>query len=359
MEMIEQYIPQFNEAETTALAEYISSSSWLTEYLKTAELESMIAKFTGSKHCVMMPNGTLALYAALMCLSIGWDDNVLVPDLTMIATANAVRLTEATPRFVDICEDTLCFGLDDAAVDETTKAAIVVSLNGRAPDMQRAQVWAQKHSILLIEDACQAFGSYQAGQHLGTFGVCGIFSFSPHKIVTTGQGGCVVTNDDGLAHSIRLFKDFGRACGGRDNYEVFGINLKFTDLQAVVGIEQIRKIYWRIERKRQMFALYRDLLSSVPKVRFVKTDLRETTPWFIDALVEDREGLIAFLRDKQIKTRPMYPALRHTPVYHYMDDDVWVSDRVSKQGLWLPSSFSLTNQQIVEVCSAIMEYYRG
>lgn len=356
IEMIEQYTPQFDENEANAIAEYMASPGWLTEYHKTTELENMIADFTSSKFCIMMPNGTLALYAALVCLGIGWADEVLVPDFTMIATANAVRLTEATPSFVDICEDTLCFDLDAAKVSKSTGAVIIVSLNGRAPDMLRAQTWAQEHNILLIEDACQAFGSYQSGQHLGTFGICGVFSFSPHKILTTGQGGCVVTNDDGLAHSIRLFKDFGRACGGRDKYEVFGINLKFTDLQAVIGIEQMKKIGRQIKRKRQMFAHYRNLLN-IPEVRFIKTDLQETTPWFMDIFVEDREGLVNFLECRQIKTRPVYPPLRQTPVYSERTEEEWVSDRISKQGLWLPSSFSLTDRQIAKVCNAIVEYY--
>lgn len=355
---IEQSKPWFSGNETEVVAGYLTPGSWLTEYTKTHELENIIADYLGVRHCIAVPNGTLALYAALVCLGIGRGDKVLVPDLTMIATANAVRMVGAEPVFVDIERETLCFDTNSVKDFNKVKAAIVVSLNGRAPDMKYIQRWTQDHGILLIEDACQAFGSCWAGQYLGTFGICGAFSFSPHKIITTGQGGCIVTNDDGLAHTIRLFKDFGRVCGGVDDYQVFGINLKFTDLQAVIGIEQMRSIDWRIVRKKQIFDLYRNSLSGLPKINFVETNLKETVPWFVDILVEDREGLREFLRQKDIQTRPMYPPIRRTAVYGIEAEGGWISDYVSRQGLWLPSFLGLSDDQINEVCSAIVEYHR-
>jgi len=355
--MIRQSEPYFDVNETEAIMQYLTSGGWLTEYRKTQELEGIIADYIGIKHCIMVPNGTLAIYAALMCLGIGEGDRVLVPDLTMIATANAVRMAGAEPVFVDIDRETLCFDTDAVKVFDKVKVAIVVSLNGRAPDMLWMQTWARNCYVLLIEDACQAFGSQQGGKYLGTFGACGVFSFSPHKIITTGQGGCVVTDDDDLAYSIRLFKDFGRVCGGVDDYQVFGINLKFTDLQAVIGIEQMKAIDWRVSRKKQIFEQYYYLLCDLEEIQFVVTDLNDVTPWFVDILVRDRDNLAYFLRERGIETRPMYPPIHLTPVYYTGGDEGWVSDEVSNQGLWLPSSLSLADQQIEEICNAIVEFY--
>lgn len=362
--IIPQMAPWFDSNEADAIAGYLASSCWLTEYHKTTELEIMIADYVGSRHCIMVPNGTLALYAALMSLGIGVGDRVLVPDLTMIATVNAVCMTGARPVFIDISEDNLCFDINAVSsfhYDLNLRGAIIVSLNGRAPNMKDTQVWARDHDIFLIEDACQALGSFQSGRHLGTFGVCGIFSFSPHKIVTTGQGGCIVTDDDSLAHKIRLFKNFGRISGGNDDYQEFGVNLRFTDLQAVIGIEQMKKLDWRVSRKKRMFGLYQDLLRDIKEVHFVRTDLKDTTPWFIDIFVSDREKLSDFLTECGIGSRFMYPSIRRTPVYSdgaYIATE-WVSDRISAQGLWLPSSPALTDQQIHEVCDAVVEYYRS
>ena len=351
--MIPQMEPWFDEAEADALALYMQSGGWLTEYTKTQKLEELIADYVGSKHCIMMPNGTLALYAMMSVLDIGPGDEVIVPDMTMIATANAVRMVGATPIFVDINEDTLCldFELTKRAIRDDTAAVLLVSLNGRCPNMDDFR----DLDILLLEDACQSLGSKWRGKHLGTFGLAGAFSFSSQKIISTGNGGCVVTDDDDIAQKLRLFKDFGRE-GGMDDYRVFGTNLKFTDLQAVIGIEQMGKLPWRIKRKKAIYALYYQLLE-LNSIRFLPTDLNGTCPWFVDVLVENRESLMDFLRNRDIGSRPMYPALRRTPVYSYTGEPNWVSDYVAEHGLWLPSSSRLSDTDVHKVCNIIKEFY--
>lgn len=158
---------------------------------------------------------------------------MIVPDYTMIATANAVVLAGAVPVFVDVAPTNLCLDLDlvEAAITPRTKAIMFVSLNGRAPDMQRAVAIAEKHGIYLVEDAAQSLGSHWGEKHLGTWGCIGSFSFSAPKIITTGQGGALVTDSDVLAERIRRVRDFGRAQSGVDFHETIGYNFKFTDLQ--------------------------------------------------------------------------------------------------------------------------------
>lgn len=362
--MIPQMEPLYGPEEIKAVCKYMRSGGWLTEYKLTTELEHMFCDYLGIKHCVMMPNGTLALYAALSVYSIGLGDYVIVPAMTMIATANAVKMSIGHPRFVDIDPETLC--LDIETVDDYTrtqmrsKAIIYVSLNGRCGDMEVLQNLCRNRDLILIEDACQSLGSKWHSKALGTFGDVGCFSLSCQKVISTGNGGFCVTDSDEIAHKLRLFKDFGREQGGDDNYTSMGINLKYTDLQAAIGIEQLKKLPQRLERKKEMYALYNKLLYDVPGVWFIPTNLSQTAPWFIDVLVERRGDLIAHLREEHhIQTRPFYPALHQTSVYKSTHSwcNLPVSEDVAKRGLWLPSALTLEDKDIYAVCNAIKAFY--
>jgi perosamine synthetase len=191
---------------------------------------------------------------------------------------------------------------------------MVVSLNGRTPDMRKAKQLSEKYGIALIEDAAQSLGARYEGQHLGTFGLIGSFSFSTPKIITTGQGGALVTDDDDVAEKIRLFRNFGRRHSGVDFHESIGYNFKFTDLQAVIGIEQMRKLDWRVQRKKEIFASYQEHLSDVEEINFLPINLEEVPPWFIDVLVPNPLALKAYLAEHDIGSRPFYPAIHSQPV---------------------------------------------
>lgn len=361
--MIPQMEPIFGPEEAQAVAKYLSTNPWLTEYKRTRELEAMICEYVDSKHCIMMPNCTLAIYASLKVLGIGPGDQVLVPDFTMIATANAVRMAGAWPVFVDIERNSLCMNIWQAerAVTAQTGALIYVSLNGRSGDMEAITDFCKRHNLWLIEDAAQSLGSSHKGQHLGTFGDVGCFSLSCQKIITTGNGGFCVTNSDEIAHKLRLFKDFGRRSGGGDNYESFGINLKFTDLQAVIGIEQMKRLPDRAWRKREMYANYLGGLLGTTGIEFTPTNLEDTPPWFIDVLVEIRPELMEHLGAKGISTRAMYPALHKTPVYRstHGNTRMPVSEDIAGRGLWLPSSVNLSNRDIERICTHIRDFYES
>jgi len=309
----------------------------------------------------MMPNCTLALYAALVCCEVGPEDEVIVPAFTMAATAFAVRMAGATPVLADVAEDSLClsgWGVSKAET-ERTKTILSVALNGRAEYGLYLSARLDA-SPSLIEDAAQAFGSrFTTDTFVGTLGLAGCYSFSPHKIISTGQGGCAVINDDDVADRIRHFRDFGRPTSGGYEHDTFGTNLKFTDLQAVVGLEQMKKMPWRVQRKRELYALYREALEDIPQVRFVPTDLSETVPWYVDILVDDRDELAAYLKEKDVGTRPFYPPLHRLKAFSdYKHLSFPVAERVSEEGLWLPSSVTLTNEQVYYVCDQIREYYQ-
>lgn len=362
---IPQMEPVFDPSVHRSVSDYALSGGWFTEFKQTQKAEQIIADFIGVKHCVMMPNATLALYAILKCLDVGLGDEVIVPAFTMIATANAVRMTGAKVVFCDISPHNLCLAPNWWLASSSATAVIAVSLNGRDHRMEFESTVRSGtiHETLMIEDAAQAFGSMNGGnKHIGTIGTAGCFSFGPLKIISSGQGGCVVTNQDGLAAKIRSFKTFGRSQEGADDYQSFGINLRYTDLQASVLIEQLKEMPVRIKRKREMFALYQDLLSGVEEVGFVTTRLAHTVPWFIDILCnngETRDGLKAYLEKKGIATRSFYPPLHRTPVYaEYNDLSFPYAESASSRGLWLPSSTKLTNQEIRRVCDEIKRYCR-
>lgn len=360
---INQMEPWIGREEKRAVSRYLSSGGWLTEFKETEKFEKMIARYCGVKHACVVSNGTVSLFTALMALDIGKGDEVIVPDLTMIASANAVLLAGAMPRLVDIDPKNMCLDLSltEKAITKKTKAIMVVNLNGRSPNMDILIALCKKYNLYLIEDAAQAFGSKWKGKYMGTFGNIGSFSFSMPKIITTGQGGALITNDDELIKKIRKIKDFGRVKSGVDIHEMLGFNFKFTDLQAVIGIEQMKKLPARVQRRKEMYVLYKQELSQINDIKFLETDPSETTPWFIDVLAEDRDKLINFLKANGIGSRPFYPPIHTQAPYRgmkeYKNANFPLSQKLSALCLWLPSSLFLSDRQIKHVTGIIQKFY--
>jgi Predicted pyridoxal phosphate-dependent enzyme apparently involved in regulation of cell wall biogenesis len=235
-----------------------------------------------------------------------------------------------------------------------------VSANGRYPGSGIIQFerLAEENNIALIEDAAQSLGSfYPDGRHIGCAGIVGSFSFSAPKIISTGQGGALITSDDELARKLRRLKDFGRSGGGNDIHDSIGYNFKFTELQACLGIEQMNKLQWRIKRKKEIYSLYKQKLAGIDEVKFFNQDLVHTTPWFIDVLVDDRENLIQYLKEKKIGSRLMYPPINRQIAYN-TEGDYPVSFLVGEKGLWLPSASQLTNEEVEYICSSIQSFYK-
>lgn len=350
--------PWYDKEEIKAVVEYLKSNGWIMEFKKTKELEQMIADYVGTKYCTILPNGTLSLWAAQVVLGIGRGDEVIVPDYTMVATPNAVVLAGAKPVFVDIDRNNLCmdFELTKRAITDRTKAIMLVTINGRYPQLKKFVQLAKEKNVYLIEDAAQSFGSTYKGKHLGTWGSIGSFSFSMPKIITFGQGGALVTNTEKIHRRLLQFKDFGRPSGGSDDYQILGFNLKFTDLQAVFGIAQMKKMNFRVKRKKEIYQLYVKGLRNVKEIEFIPTNLVDTTPWFIDILVPDADKLSAFLKENGIGSRRFYPTL-HNLRFYKITGKFPNSSYVSKHGLWLPSASKLNNGEIKSICRTIKTYY--
>ncbi len=360
---IMQMRPWFGEEEKKAICDYMDEGGFITEFKRTERFEEMIAEYTGVKHCVVVNNGTISLTLAAMACGVVAGDEVIVPNFTMIATPNSLKLFGAVPVFVDVEPETLCLDIElvEKAITTKTKAIMLVSANGRYPKsgIEAFELLAKKYKILLLEDSAQSLGSmYPDGRHIGTAGIVGSFSFSAPKIISTGQGGCVITNDDAIAKKLRRLKDFGRSGGGNDIHDEIGFNFKFTELQACIGIEQIKKLPSRVERKKEIFNRYKTNLSNVEKIEFFDQDLTYTTPWFIDCIVKDRAGLQESLKANNIGSRVMYPPINKQMAYN-IPGDYLVSNNIGENGLWLPSETQLSNDQIDYICTKIRDYYHA
>ena len=358
-----QMRPFFGEEEKRALCEYMDEDGFITEFKRTEKFESMIASYTGAKHCVVVNNGTISLTLAAIATGLQAGDEVIVPNYTMIATPNSVKMFGAIPVFVDVEPETLCLNINKVqqALTPKTRAIMFVAANGRYPKAGIAQFeeLARKHNLVLIEDAAQSLGSlYTDGRHIGRAGKVGSFSFSAPKIISTGQGGALITDDDEIARNLRRLKDFGRSGGGNDVHDTIGYNFKFTELQACIGIEQMKKLEARVIRKKEIWSTYRDILKHTSDIQLFEHDLNSTAPWFIDSLVKDRENLILHLKSKGIGTRVMYPPINKQEAYNFKGNHP-VSNRVGVEGLWLPSEVQLTNDQILYICEQIKGYYYG
>lgn len=358
MEFINYMQPSYDQNEISAVERYMNSGAWITEFKETRNFEAAIAEYTGAPYCSVMMNGTVTLLAALMAMEVGAGDEVIVPDFTMSATSHAVCLAGAKPVFVDIERSTLCMDFEkmQEAVTPKTKAVILVDLNGRYPDhMEDIIAFCKKRGLWLIEDAAQALGSAYKGKALGTLGDLGSYSFSMPKIITTGQGGAVVTASEELYEKLLKIRDFGREKAGADNYMMIGANFKFTDLQAVIGIEQMKKMPDRVERKKAICQRYDELLDNVQGTAIFHNDYKDTAPCFYELLCDDRDGMVEFLKSKNIGARRFYPPLHSEPAYG-IEASYPVAEEISAKGLWLPSSVLLTDEQIAYICSCVSEF---
>ncbi|MCH1547890.1 MAG: DegT/DnrJ/EryC1/StrS family aminotransferase [Flavobacteriaceae bacterium] len=360
MNFINQMEPWFDHQEQEALNKYMGEGGWVTEFKKTFEFQDLIKEFTGAKHCFVVNNGTISLTIMAMAAGIKAGDEVLVPNYTMVATPNSLKMFGAEPKFIDIDPKTLCISLDEIKknVSSNTKAVFLMNANGRYPaDINAIVSYCKNNNLILLEDSAQALGSfYPDGIHQGRKGIAGSFSFSAPKIISTGQGGAIITDDDELAYNVSRLKDFGRSGGGNDVHEMIGFNFKFTDIQAVLGIVQMGKLDWRVKRMKEIYARYKNNLSNIEEIQFFKQDLQNTTPWFIDVKAVKRDDLMAFLKLNNVGSRIMYPPINKQQAYNVEGEHV-VSNEIGIFGLWLPSSSKLTDEQVDFTCDKIIEFY--
>jgi perosamine synthetase len=327
------------------------------------EFERRIAALVGTRHAVAVTSGTAAITLALMAAGIGPGDEVLVPDLTFAATANAVRLAGAEAKLVDI--EPVRFGIDpgavEAAIGPRTRALVTVDVNGRGADYARLEPLCRDKGLILICDAAEGLGSHYAARKIGTFGLASCFSFSANKTITAGQGGIVTTDSDALHDRLRELKDQGRrhgGTGGDDLHPVTGYNFKFTDLQAAVALPQLDEIEMRLAAARHRDRYYADRLANQPGLTLPPFDEPGEVRQWTDVLLDNRAAVSAALDASIIGNRAFWFPLHRQQPYAAPADRFPNSTDISRRGLWLASRLDLTEADMERVCSTVIAALR-
>lgn len=343
----------------------VLKSNFLNEGDYTTRFEEEVVRLLGCKYALAVTSGTIGMFLSLKALGIGYGDEVIVSDMTFIATANAVSMCGATPILVDVDQDTL--NMDprsfEKAITKKTKAVIPTHVSGRGAEMEGVLTVARKNNIYVIEDAAEAFMSKYNGKFLGTFGITGCFSFSPPKIITTGQGGTIVTNDKKIYWILRELKDQGRpnrGTGGADVHHSVGFNFKFTNLQAAVGLGQLTQLKKRMKRMKKINEIYRDYLHGATGITVFDADTKNgELPLWTDVLVEKRDQLEIFLRSRGIYCRKFWFPIHTQQPYLLSNRNFPVSIKLSPQALWLPSAFTMSDADVKYVARAIKKFLHG
>lgn len=353
--------PDLSGNELRYLRECIESG-WVSSLGPfVSEFEKQFARFTGNEFCLTTCNGTAALHLTLAALDLRQGDEVIVPDLTFAATANAVIYCGATPVLVDVARSHL--GLDPERVRDKisprTRAILAVHLYGHPCDMQPLAELAREHDLKLIEDAAEAHGARYRGHLVGALGEVSCFSFFGNKIITTGEGGAVCTNDPDLHARMSLLRDHGMT--KKYWHEVVGFNYRLTNMQAAVGLAQLERVDEMIVQKRRNYELYNQCIQRSDVEVLSECDWAFSVFWAVNILLGkdfpcSRDELLEGLANERIEARPLFYPLHQMPPYRrYVepDDSFPVATEVSERGLSLPSASSLSESAIRRVASTI------
>lgn len=337
--------------------------NWPNEGVYAKKLEKKIASLLKVKYAVTCSNGTSAIYLALKSLGIGQGDEVLLPNITFPATANAVLMTGAKIVLVDINSHEPSLSLKDLnkKITKKTKALIVVHISGRSANIEEIVKFTKKKKIFLIEDAAEALFSKHENFFLGSFGDFGCYSLSPNKIITSGQGGIVIIKKKKYFKKIKMLKEqgrFGNITGGDDKHYSFGFNFKYTDIQALVALSQLELIDTRVKKLKKNYLIYKKYLINNKNFRLLKFN-KENVPLWIDCYASNRNKLTNYLRTHRISTRNYWLPLNTQKPYRKSFKTFPNSRLLNKKLFWLPSNFYLTIKEIKKVCQLVNNFYKN
>jgi len=351
--MIPISVPLLGNEEKQAVLEVIDSRQ-LAQGARVEAFEGAFAAFCGVKHAVATSSGTTALQTAILAHGIGRGDEVITTPFTFIASANAVLFAGAKPVFVDIDERT--YNIDPYFVEEAitprTRAILPVHIFGNPCDMEAIMDIAERHGLVVIEDACQAHGASVKGRKVGTFGT-GCFSFYPTKNITTGEGGMITTNDDELADRARLIRNHGQR--QRYYHEAIGYNFRMTEIQAAIGLVQLGKIEQFTAARRANAAHLTQKLKGVI-TPYEPPGCRHVYHQYAIRVPDGRDQLANHLRERDIATGIYYPLPVHKQVAYQRlgyADHLPVAERVSREVLSLPVHPALTREDLERIVEGV------
>lgn len=363
MKRISMAAPVFNGNEKKYLTECIDTG-WVSANGRFVnEFEKQFADFCGCKYALSCSNGTVSLHLILAALGISEGDEVIMPTLTYVATANAVKYCGATPVFVDSEEKT--FNIDPIQIEkkitDRTKAIMPVHLYGLTADMKAIMDIAEKYGIFVIEDAAEAHGAECNGQKAGQFGIASSFSFFGNKIITSGEGGMVVTNDEKLYQRMKLLKGQAVSPDKRYWHVDVGYNYRMTNMQAAVGLGQLENISWHIAQRERIASLYKKFLGNCKYTRFQEEPMGyKSVYWMnnvvlLDNVVKERDEIMAAMEEKGIEMRPVFYPMHIMPPYYDETLSFPIAEKIAARGISLPSHAGLSEEDVQYVCDSLVQ----
>ena len=362
-----KFIPVSKPSISALEIEYVTDavkSTWISslgEYIN--KFENTFADFCEVKHAIAVSNGTVAIQLLLSALGIKTGDEVIVPDFTFIATANAVLHAGAKPVFADIQKDTLCLdpmGLENM-ITEHTKAIMPVHVYGHPADMSKINNIAEKHNLIVIEDAAEAHGARFKNRPVGSLARAACFSFYGNKNLTTGEGGMITTDDEELAKKCRFLRDQAMSSDKRYWHPEPGFNFRITNLQAAIGCAQMERKDKLLKKRKTLFEWYSNGINNVPGLRLNHSKTwAENSYWMICLEFEEfdeesRKAFMEYLKDKNIDSRPYFYPCSMMPYYDRIDNPVTYS--IFSKGINLPTYFDLEHEEVIYICQMINQYF--
>jgi len=357
--------PDLGETEERYAVDAIRSS-WISssgQYVN--RFESVFAQLCSAKSAISVVNGTAALHLAVEAAGLRPGDEVIVPSLTYIATANAVRYAQGAPVFVDVDPETWCLdpALIEAAISPRTRGVIAVDLYGHPADMDRIREVASRHGLWVIEDAAEAHFATYKGRVTGSLADMTVFSFFGNKIVTCGEGGAITTDDPALERRIRLLRNQGMDPERRYFFGVVGYNYRLTNVACALLCAQLERRDWLINRRRELYRRYRGRLAGVPGVGLQPVaPWAEVTPWLFCVTIDaerfglTRDEVMTALQQNRIETRPFFLPVHQLPPYApgHRRGPLPITEKLAASGINLPTFSGMTDAQVDRVCSTLI-----
>lgn len=359
--------PLLNGNEKKYLIECIDTGWISSEGPFIKKFEEQFSVKNNKKHGIAVCNGTAALEIAVESLGITKGDEVIMPSFTIISCASSIIKSGAIPVLVDSDLGTWNMNVSEieSKITNKTKAIMVVHIYGLTVDMDPIMELAKKHNLKIIEDSAEAHGQTYKGKPCGSFGDVSVFSFYPNKLITTGEGGMILTDDDSIAEKLRSLRNLCFTAHKRFVHEELGWNMRMTNVQAAIGVAQLERWDESIARKREIGKLYTELLKDVKGIQLPieKTDYCDNIYWVYGILLTDKsktaEQVMKQLADKGIGTRPFFYPMHQQPVLNkmglYKKETYPNAETMYNYGFYLPSGLALTNEQIVAVSTTLKE----
>ena len=342
------------------------TTNWISSTGKyLTQFEQTFAQYCGTLHGIATTSGTTALHLAVAAAGIGRGDEVILPTFTIAATVFAVLYADATPVLVDVEPDNWTMRADQVAakVGPRTRAIMAVHMYGHPCDMDPLQQIAKDNNLLILEDAAEAHGAEYRGRKCGGLGDAACFSFYANKIVSTGEGGMVITNDSTFAERCRSLKNLGFNNTRRFLHDDIGFNYRMTNIQAAIGLAQLENADQYVELRREHAASYTQLLQEVEGLRLpVERSWARNVYWMYGVIVEDdfgcsRDDLMQGLAKRGVETRTFFIPMHEQPLFHrhglFQNEQYPIAADIGRRGLYLPSSTGLSHDEIAYIVDAV------